>query len=139
MKWEYFNKYNKINDKYLPSHDEGDTMASQIVTVINKLVYKWYNDGDVYDNTYLMEGWCNNLSNYANWLEQNVPETKEILRRIEKCLGSEEYEQILADLADMTLNEDFLAKYDKPKKDTIYKCEGHYKFQENIEDDEDDW
>ena len=53
--WEYFNKFEKINDKYLPLSGQGETMATQICTVVNKLVYKWYNDGDVFDNTHGLE------------------------------------------------------------------------------------
>ena len=45
--WGYFNKFEDTIDKYMPSSGEGETMASQIATAINKLVYKWYNDGDV--------------------------------------------------------------------------------------------
>ena len=37
--WSYYKKFHPINDKYLPDMDEGDTMANQIVTAINKLDY----------------------------------------------------------------------------------------------------
>ena len=61
-KWSYFNKFKELNNKYLPDMGEGETKATQVVTAVTKLVYKWYNDGDVYDNTYMMKGWCNDLS-----------------------------------------------------------------------------
>ena len=54
--WSYFDKFETINDRYLPSQGEGETKATQVVTAVTKLVYKWYNDGDVYDNTYALEG-----------------------------------------------------------------------------------
>lgn len=47
--WSAFNEFDGICYQYLPSRGEGDTMASQIVTAICKLVYKWFNDGDVYE------------------------------------------------------------------------------------------
>lgn len=50
--WDYYNKFEEITDKYMSNQGEGDTLASQIVTAINKLVYKWYNDGDVFDNVH---------------------------------------------------------------------------------------
>ena len=72
----YFNKFKQINDSYLPDTGEGDTMATQICTAVNKLIYGWYNDGDVYDNTYMIDGWCNDLSSYANWLYGHVSASK---------------------------------------------------------------
>ena len=70
--WSAFDEFDGICDQYLPSRGEGDTMASQIVTAINKLIYKWFNDGDVYDNSYFIQGWCNDISSYANWLYEYI-------------------------------------------------------------------
>lgn len=39
MGQEYFRKFKKINDKYLPDYGEGNTFASQAVTAVNKLIY----------------------------------------------------------------------------------------------------
>lgn len=137
--WSYFDKFEDVQDKYLPSSGEGNTMAEQIVTSVSKLIYKWYNDGDVYDNTYSLEGWCNDLSDYANWLYIAIPETKIILNRIESCYGEDGYSEILKDLADKVLNEDFLSEYaDKEKFGTIYDCEGKFTFEE-YSDEEEDW
>lgn len=46
--------YDEVIELYLPDRGEGKTKATQIVTAVNKLIYKWFNDGDVYDNTYHM-------------------------------------------------------------------------------------
>ena len=54
-------------------------MASQLVTAVNKLVYKWYNDGDVYDNIHSLDNWANDLSSYANWPYKYIPESSDIL------------------------------------------------------------
>lgn len=137
MDWDYFNKFENTVEKYMPSMGEGETIASQIVTAVNKLIYKWYNDGDVFDNTYHLEGWCNDLSSYANWLYENVLETKNILSDIVKIYSYDEYEKLLANLADLTLNEDFLGKYKREKIGTIYKCNGVFEFVENDNDDDD--
>ena len=75
--WSYYDKFNTLIDKYLPRQGEGENMATQIVTVVNKLVYKWYNDGDVYDNTHMLDGWCNDLSSYATYIN-NTPMTMSI-------------------------------------------------------------
>lgn len=81
--WGYYNKFKDITDKYMSNEGEGETMASQIVTAINKLVYKWYNDGDVFDNVHSgLEGWANDLSSYANWLYKYVDGTQDTLKEI---------------------------------------------------------
>lgn len=136
--WSYYNKFDEVNDKYLPRMGEGDTMATQIVTVINKLVYKWYNDGDVFDNTYGMTGWWNDLSSYANWLVK-LPEFAPILYGIMGCYSNSQYEDLLKRLADLGLDEMFLSKYDIPKEGTIYKCDGPFKYEDPPVEDEDDY
>ena len=83
--WGYFDKFEWADEKYLPCRGEGETKATQIVTAINKLVYKWYNDGDVFDNTHYLVGWWNNLSSYANWLEHHTDKASDILHKISKC------------------------------------------------------
>ena len=107
VSWEYYddNRFQIINDMYLPVMGEGETMATQIVTAVNKLVYKWYNDGDVYDNTLYLEGWVNDLSSYANWLYENLDiRVKRTLENIDKIYIYGDYEDLLQDLADTLLD-----------------------------------
>lgn len=131
VNWEYFNKYVDISDKYMLTYGEGETKASQVVTAINKLVYKWYNDGDVFDNTAHLDGWANDLSSYANWLYKHTP-AKYILNAIYDCYNDSDYEDLLKELADRLLNEEYLAEQNKiAKVDTIYKCEGKFEFLED--------
>ena len=141
VSWEYYddNRFQVINDMYLPAMGEGETVATQIVTVVNKLVYRWYNDGDVYDNTYYLDGWANDLSSYANWLYENLDiRVKRTLENIDKIYTDGDYEDLLQDLADTLLDKNMLEKYSKqPKVGSIYDCEGPFKWQE-YEDDEDD-
>lgn len=129
MEQEYFEKFEEINDKYLPDYGEGDTFASQAVTAVNKLIYKWFNDGDVYDNTFYLPGGANDLSSYANWLLKNVPEVKLILKSIKKVKSEEAYSDLLASLADITLNKDFLNQFENVEKvGTVYDCEGPFEY-----------
>ena len=141
IKWSDFDKFDSVIDKYMPARGQGETKASQICTAVNKLIYKWYNDGDVYDNTYGLDGWWNDLSDYANWLALYTTEKAyRILLRIKNIGNSEDqYEQILYDLATELLNEDYLVEMDKcPKEDDIYNCEYIFKFDEGSDDDDDD-
>jgi hypothetical protein len=136
--WSYYNKFEGLVDRYMPISGEGETKASQIVTAVNKLIYKWYNDGDVFDNTHHLEGWANDLSSYANWLWEHT-DAHNILDKIAYCFHDGNYEDLLKELADKLLNEKYLVKQNELEKvGTIYKCDGKFKFVE-YEEDEDDW
>lgn len=141
--WDYYSKFDPILDKYVPARGEGETIASQIVTAVNKLVYKWYNDGDVYDNTKYLKGWANDLSSYANWLYKHLGSVlKGTLSRIFVDETEDDYEETLKELADKTLDETFLSKFEnQPKLGSIYECDGPFKFidREDEEDEDDDY
>lgn len=139
VQWNYYDKYETLIDKYMLPKGEGETQASQIVTAVNKLVYKWYNDGDVFDNTKYLEGWANDLSSYANWLYKNTTEkVKVILDTVYGCLNDSDYEDLLQELTDELLKEEYLEEQNKFEKvGTIYECDGKFKFVEL--DDEDDY
>lgn len=135
---------------YLPPTGEGDTKASQIATAVFKLVFRWFNDGDVYDNSYYMQGWANDLSSYANWLYKYVPATQDILDRIYDCNSEEAYEEILSDLMVATGDAEDLENWEKePKQGSVYNCNGPFKwidleaedeeYEDSWEDDEDEY
>lgn len=139
VNWDYYNKFDEITDKYMSSQGEGETLASQIVTAINKLVYKWYNDGDVFDNVHSsLSGWANDLSSYANWLYKYCEESKPILYDIYGMGDESDYETLLQELADACLNEEFLKEFEKPKQGSIYNCDGPFEFSEYNEDEEEE-
>ena len=142
--WEYFNQFEAVTDAYLPARGEGDTLASQIVTAVCKIVYKWYNDGDVYDNTRYLDGWANDLSSYANWLYKYAPLPGLVatLESVWDCYNGGEYEDILAEIADICLDPDILKELsESPKQGSVYECDGPFVFEENYEeeDEEDEW
>ena len=135
--WSYYDKFEALFDKYLPTRGEGETKATQIVTAVCKLVYKWYNDGDVFDNSYVLEGWANDLSDYANWLWEHT-DANEILDNVFNCYNNSDYESLLKDLTDKLMDEEYLEKENKIEKiGTIYNCEGKFQFVEHEEDEYD--
>ena len=137
--WSYFDKYYDVIDRYMPSRGQGETMASQICTAVNKLIYKWYNDGDVYDNTFHLKSWANDLSSYANWLQYYTKDAFKVLTKIQDCHEDEDYENLLKELADLLINEEYLKEMNgKEKVGDIYNCDGCYKFKE-YEDEEEWW
>lgn len=137
--WGYFNKFQRSNDMYLPRMGEGDTLATQLVTAVTKLVYKWYNDGDVFDNTKGMSGWANDLSDYANWLYKYIPSSRNILNQIDDCFNDDDYEELLKDLADALLDDEDLENLNQQEKQgSIYDCSGPYHWEWPDEDEDDD-
>ena len=42
-------EFNEWYDKYVPACGKCDTLAGEIIRAINRLVYRWYNDGDTVD------------------------------------------------------------------------------------------
>ena len=123
--------FENVLDRYLPAHGEGDNMAEQAVTAVNKIEYKWYNDGDVYDNTYNMEGWANDLSSYANWLHHYVPGAAEVLEGIRSVRTDTEYEALIEKLKSVVYSEAVLSQLEAEAAiDSIYECDGPYKFED---------
>ncbi len=141
VNWDYFYKYLNIINKYMPAMGQGETMASQICTAVNKLIYKWYNDGDVYDNTFHLKGWLNDLSSYANWLQYYTKDAYKVLTKIQDCHEDGDYEDLLKELADLLLgDEQYLEKMNANEKiGDIYNCDGCYKYGEPEEDDDNWW
>lgn len=136
--WSYYDRFEGISERYLPEYGEGETMATQIVTAVTKLVYKWYNDGDVYDNTYALSGWANDLSSYANWLWTYSLGAE--LESIEGAKSEDDYEWILKEVAHWCLDEEYLAEMDKKEKvGSIYKCDGPFRFVEQEEEEDLYW
>lgn len=139
VNWDYYNKFEELENKYLPSIGEGENMATQIVTAVSKLVYKWYNDGDVYDNTHCISGWCNDLSSYANWLVKYT-DRADVLYRIAYITTDSEYEDILKKLTDDTHDPEYLEQMAMmPKEGSIYDCDGEFVFSDEYEDEEEEW
>lgn len=142
ISWDYYNqpKFMKIENKYLPDIGEGETMAEQIVTATTKLVYKHYNDGDVFDNVNSNLNSWNDLSDYANWLYYNARSTKHILKKIYRMSSEDKYKELLKELVDLTNNEEYLKDYaNKPKFGTIYDQEGPFEYIESYDDGYNDY
>lgn len=136
VQWDYYDKFKSVIDKYMPATGEGETIASQAVTAVNKLIYKWYNDGDVFDNSRYLEGWCNDLSSYANWLYNHTDRAK-MLENIFCISTHSEYEDLLKEMADSILDEDWLSTQEMEKQGSIYQCRGPFKFVDYDEEEED--
>lgn len=131
--WDDFNspEADALSNKYLPVKGDGDNQASQAVTAASKLIYKWFNDGDVYDNHYALEGWANDISGSANWLYNYIPGAADILKRIETISDADGYDDILWDIYNLVFDKDLLTELEtKPKVGDAYREEGPFEFEE---------
>lgn len=45
-------KFNELFDKYVPACGKANTLGGEIVRTINRIVYRYYNDGDTVDRYY---------------------------------------------------------------------------------------
>lgn len=132
--WEDFNRFTVVDDKYLPQEGQGTSKAQQVCTAVSKIVYRWFNDGDVYDNTSGLRGWGNDLSPYANWLFEHTG-AGDMLLRVHECYTDEDYTQLLFELCEEFMNFEYLdAVADKPAEGSIYKCDGPFVFEEEEEE-----
>lgn len=136
----YFDKFNDLTEKYVSPYGQGETMATQICTAVTNIIYHWYNDGDVFDNTYHLKGWWNDISSYANWLSKYA-DGDIVLDNIETCDSEDDYEDLLKELADGWMDSNYLNEMNEmPIQGDIYECNGKFKFKEpKGEDEEDEW
>lgn len=133
-------QYNDANDMYFVRIGQGDTMANQICVAVNRIVRRWFNDGDVFDNTSgFGDSQDEHLADCANWLAQHLPNKVRMeLAQVKYVQDYEEYEEILQGLCDICLNEEFLDRYDAyPADGDIFNCKGEFEvvFWEDEEDE----
>ena len=121
--------YSILNKDYLPSTDEGTNLAEQLVTATNKLIYKWYNDGDV------IAGDGNDLTNYANWIDMNFTETPSIFVKAETIYNSNDEDYlslVLIPLIEFVFDEDRLKELSNYEcTGSIYNCGGRFESDDN--------
>ena len=124
-------KYRYIKEKYIPDDGKEITKASQIVTAVAILDYMWYQNGDVFEGSIPIGPGNNNISSYANWLDQNTDEAGAILNTCFKCKTYDDYYELLLKLCDIFLNEEYLSQcIIEDKAGSIYKCLGRFKYSQ---------
>ena len=114
--------YSILTDKYLPSKGQGENKASQLVTAANKIIYGWYNNGDT------ISGDGNDLTSYANWIDQKIkePEIRKILKDDFIDYNDTYYlSEIILPLIKFVFREDFLEGLASQEVEgDIYECQG---------------
>ena len=139
--------FKKVVDEFMPSYGEGDNKLTQFLVAANKLIHKWYNDGDVFDSCNGL-GWANDISGSANWLYKysNDNKIKALLDKIYNIYSEEEYERNIIKPLEAYL--DRLASTDyfkelaaQPKVGNAYNEQGNFSWVDpyDDEDENEDW
>ena len=131
-------------DKLVPGQGDSEFVEGEMIRAMNRLVYRWYNDGDKF-----WEGYGTETAGPAHSFLVNSPEIpSEERRRFEKLFdavvgkyGDEVYEKMLNDLAEAVLTyvegipEDQYQKLEQG----MFNYEPEYEEEEEDEDDYDDY
>lgn len=138
-------KWKKLQDEYLPVTGQGGTIMSQVVTCLSKIEYKWFNDGDVVDDSWCHGSKGNDLSSYANWLKELADENK-ILKDIfkgheqsywDEVNNAEDYQEWVYNMIGAFVDYIENGKIDLakiPATGDIYECIGDYAYVEEEEE-----
>jgi len=130
-----------LADKEMPGSGDGDSRLTQWLVAVNKLSYKWWNDGDVYDNTGHHKGWANDISGSANWLYSYMkPEYGAVLKSVHT---EHDYDKLMKQIESISnglaKDEAFVEKLRKePKVGDPYDEEGPFRFVDHDDDDYDE-
>jgi len=89
-------------NRLMPSMGKANTAAGEIIRALNRILYRWYNDGDKINEGYGRET-CNPAARY---LMEKCPDGigEKISRMWQEYMLDSEYEEALVDMADMLLN-----------------------------------
>lgn len=138
--------FESLTDQYMPVSGAGDTMLSGLLVASNKLIYRWYNDGDVFDNSENgLEGFANDISGSANWVYRyGTSKMKAILDTVHKCYSDDEYEYLIERfkkaLEDFANQKDLVEQYlSEPLKGDPYDENGPFSYSPYQEEEDEDY
>lgn len=121
-------KYYEVLTQYLPDTGEGDTMATQLATAVDRIVYRWFNDGETI--------WTDECQPFADWLWQNIDGIDAVIDDMNQYMfvgfpyikdwtfrGI--YENCLKKILDIATDRDLLNDLDsRPKEGSVFDSQG---------------
>lgn len=123
--------FSEWTDKYVPACDNADTLAGEIIRAINRLVYRYYNDGDTVDRFY---GSVYNHSKACdNFLCEHVP-GYETLRGFSEDVFGYQVNKRLKFIVDFLSNN--VEYFSKPNDED---CLDNAPYEDWSEEEECDW
>lgn len=124
--------------EFMPEKGQGDTVANQIAVAANRIVGRWFNDGDVISKSCYLGYPEEHVVSCANWLYANGPQgCRGILRDAESAIRGDEYSDLMRSLCEECLDVDVLYTYaDKPAVGSVFKCDGPFSAWDDDDDDD---
>jgi hypothetical protein len=102
---ELSNSIEPLRDKYVPHMGAAETLGGEIIRALDRITYRYYNDGDKVDEGYGIE----TVNSSFRFLRSVLPYVVRKIANIElTILDDDEYEERLANLWTVTL--DYLNK-----------------------------
>ena len=86
--------------KLVPLNGKSDTTEGEMLRAINKVFYRWYNDGDYFYEDYGIE-----TAGAAHSYLVNESQLKEKLTELFNDITDKEYEKVLIEATDLVLDE----------------------------------
>ena len=131
--WPDNKEFEALFDQYVPDQGHADTVGGELIRAVNKIVYRYYNDGDRVGVDYGNET-CNPA---ARFIETNT-KLEPLASKLWDYRPNEEYEKVLADLMQETIKickEDNL--FNKSNTDDMNNYTDP--IDSKWEDDEEEW
>ena len=124
-----------LYDKLVPGQGDAETVEGEMLRAINRIVYRFYNDGDKY-----FEGYGTETAGPAHsfLVNTNHPLKSAMIKLFDEPSGDNSYERMLKDVLDMILDyiESRQGKYTKNTLGGIFDYEPEF---EDMEEDDDDY
>ena len=133
----------KLFDKLVPNNGASETIQGELIRAINKLVYRWYNDGD-----YFYKGYGAETAGPAHSFLTSSSEIPSSLRStlnqiFNKAIGAPEdgYERLIKFALEKVVDYVESVPEDEyaPLKMEMYDYDSEFKDEEEEEDDYDDY
>ncbi len=125
-----------LYDKLVPGQGDAETVEGEMLRAINRIVYRFYNDGDKY-----FEGYGTETAGPAHsfLVNANHPLKSAMIKLFDEPSGDNSYERMLKDVLDMILDyiESRQGKYSKNTLGGMFNYEPE--FEEEDEDEDDDY
>jgi len=123
-----------LYDKLVPGQGDAETIEGEMLRAINRIIYRFYNDGDKY-----FQGYGTETAGPAHsfLVNANHPLKSAMVKLFDEPSGDNSYERMLKDVLDMILDyiESRQGKYSKNTLGGMFNYEPE--FEEEEEDDDD--
>ena len=129
MNTELFEKFDKVFNEWVPDSGPAETVGGEIVRAVNKIVYRYYNDGDFIDVDYGKET-CNPAARFILDVEESKPFVK--CRELADVINTHYYDNYEA-----LLNEALEELIEK--EELLSLAENCYDYLDYKEDEDIDW